>query len=79
MHITKCDAGDEESRKNMRDALGPGQIDAMLRQAIQMCWMVLPEDKRTVDHLEAEIRRMIDRAMRDLRDDATAFGIGTDQ
>ena len=37
--------------------------------------MALPEDKRSVDELEKQIRRIVDRAIRDLRDDREAFGL----
>lgn len=57
----------------MRDMFGPAQIDQQIRQAIQFCWMGLPKDKRNVDELERQIRRLVDRAIRDLREDFDEF------
>lgn len=64
---------DPNAEKKMRSMFGPGQVDHQLRQVIQMCWMMLPEDKKTVDELEKQINRLLKRAMKDLREDAKAF------
>lgn len=66
---------DPEGTKKMRAMFGPGQIDTSVRQAIQMCWMMLPEGNKTVDELEKQFRRIVDRAIRDLREDSDAFGL----
>ena len=66
---------DPEGLKKMREMFGPGQVDRSVRQAIQMCWMMLPEDGKSVDELEKQFRRIVDRAIKDLRDDAQAFGL----
>jgi hypothetical protein len=57
----------------MREMFGPGQIDHFVRQAIQFCWMGLPKENRTVDELERQIRRIVDRALRDVREDFDQF------
>lgn len=67
------DADDDDAREKMRDMFGPTQIDQQLRQAIHFCWMGLPNDKRTVDELERQIRRLVDRALRDVREDFDEF------
>ena len=59
----------------MSAMFGPGHVDQALRQAIQACWMALPKDRRTVDNVEKEIRRLVDRALDNLRDDVKAFGV----
>lgn len=61
---------DEEG---MSQFFGPGQIDQTIRQAIQMCWMSLPKDKKNVEEVERQIRRLVERALKDLREDAEAF------
>lgn len=68
------EAGDEKNLANMRDLFGPGQIDQLIRQAIQFCWMGLPKEKQNVDEMERQIRRIVDRALRDFRDDRVEFG-----
>ncbi|HYV38564.1 MAG TPA: hypothetical protein VE988_22965 [Gemmataceae bacterium] len=70
------DSNDKDAANKMRAMLGPGQIDQQIRQAIQTCWMMLPEGKKTVDELESQIRRMVDRALKDMRDDADQFLLG---
>jgi hypothetical protein len=74
-----CEASDganpEEDRKSMREFLGPQAVDNAVRQAISTCWMILPEDRRTVAAVEAEVRRVVERALANLRDDASAFGV----
>lgn len=66
---------DPEMNRKMREMFGPAHVDQQLRSAMQMCWMLLPDDRRTVDELEKQFRRMIDRAIQDFRDDADAFGL----
>ena len=63
---------DAARRSGMR---GAGQVDQRFRGAIQQCWMLLPDDRKNVDAVEAEIRRLVDRALADLREDVRAFGV----
>jgi hypothetical protein len=60
----------------MREIFGPGQLDQQIRHAIQTAWMMLPDDRKTVGELETQLRRTVDRALKDLRDDAEQFGLG---
>jgi hypothetical protein len=76
MAMEEFDARDPEAIKGMRGFLGPQQADQQIRQAIQFCWMALPPDKQNIDEVEKQIRRIVDRALRDLREDADAFGLG---
>ena len=65
---------DEEAFDKMRDFFNPSQVDHSVRQALQMCWMMLPKDKRNAGELERQFRRIVDRALRDMREDDQAFG-----
>jgi len=58
----------------MADFFGPAEIDQMIRQGIQFCWMALPKERRNCDELEAQVRRIVDRALKDFRDDRAQFG-----
>jgi hypothetical protein len=69
--------GDEFAAEKMADFFGPQQVDQTIRQAIQFCWMSLPKDRRTSDELESQMRRLVDRALKDFRDDRKAFGQDT--
>lgn len=68
---------DPDAERKLQQFFSPQQIDQMVRQGIQFCWMCLPADKRNVAEVEAQFRRIVDRALRDLREDAAAFGMGT--
>jgi hypothetical protein len=70
------DSNDPDATKKMREMFGPGQLDEQIRQAIQICWMMLPEDRKTVAELEQQVRRVVDRALKDLHEDANVFGLG---
>lgn len=72
MMLGKFNPDDEDPFKGM---FGPGQIDSQLRSMLQMCWMILPKDKKTIDDLERMFRPMVDRAFKDMRDDRDAFGL----
>lgn len=50
-------------------------IDASIRQAISICWTSLPSERRNPDEVEKEIRRIVDRSIRALREDISAFGL----
>ena len=65
------DGGDEQ---DMSRLFGPGHVDQVIRQAIQACWMGLPKEKRNVQEVESQIRRLVDRALANLREDHEAFG-----
>lgn len=69
------DSGDAEQK--MAEWFGPAQVDQAVRQAIQFCWMGLPKERRTADEMEAQVRRIVDRALKDFRDDMKAFGKGS--
>ena len=47
----------------------PGAADNMMRQTMQLCWMDLPIGNRSIDALEAEMKRLLDRAFANLRED----------
>ena len=77
MSVEKFDFDDNESLDKMRDRMqamfSPIQVDQSLRQAIGMCWMALPGEKRNIDELERQVRFMVDRAFKDMREDAKTF------
>ena len=67
------DEGDDDAAERMADVFGPGQIDQMIRQGIHFCWMSLPKARRNADELERQIRRIVDRALADFREDQDEF------
>lgn len=77
MAMIRMDGGepDDEAMVRFQKLFGPTQVDQMIRQAISMCWMGLPVQKKAIDEVEKQISRMVQRALDDLREDATAFGI----
>jgi len=75
MMIEKLDPGDPELPDRMRGFFGPEQVDTQIRGAIQTCWMMLPPNRKNVDGVEKEIRRIVDRALRDLREDSQSFSM----
>mgnify|MGYP001587942125 CR=1 FL=1 len=60
--------------KMMRSLHGPQAVDSFLRQAVTTCWALLPEDKRTPENLDQEVRRRLDRVLAEFKDDAETFG-----
>jgi hypothetical protein len=70
-----CDPGSEdESRKRLAamDRM-TGQVDLMIRQGVNFCWMMLPPEGRTAEHLQKQVQRIVDRALKDHQDDIKAF------
>jgi hypothetical protein len=68
--ISHRDAGADDRFRSM---FGPGQVDQAIRQALQMCWMMLPKEQQTPDQVEAHFRRLVERALKDLREDGATF------
>ena len=64
----------EENAEKMAEFFGPGQVDQTIRQAIHFCWMTLPKERRNVDELEKQVRRIVERALADIREDSAHFG-----
>jgi hypothetical protein len=71
------DPNDPEQLRQMHAFFGPQHVDQQIRQAIQSCWMALPLDRKNVDGVEKEIRRIVERALKDLREDDQSFGVPT--
>ena len=74
--MTHSTEGGDLNGKRMARMMGPGVVDQQIRGTIQTCWMAMPEDKKTVNHVESEIRRLMERALKDLREDSDTYGIG---
>jgi hypothetical protein len=68
--------GDEDARaEGMSDFFfGPAQVDQTVRMALQHCWMAVPKASRTTEEVERHFRRIVERALKDLREDCEAFG-----
>jgi hypothetical protein len=60
--------------ETMADFFGPAQVDQTVRQALQFCWMALPKERRNAEELERQFRRIVERALKDFREDSQAFG-----
>ena len=60
---------DDVDPQEFANALGPGAVDHMLRRAMDICWMTMARDRRSVDGLAEEMRRLLERAIQDMRQD----------
>jgi hypothetical protein len=52
----------------------PAHLDQTVRQAIQLCWSVIPKNRRTTEELEKQFRRVVERALKDFAEDKAEFG-----
>jgi hypothetical protein len=73
-HELPDNSGNKESPDNPLNALGPDAVDRMIRQAISICWMLLPEERRNAQTIASEIRRIVERAIANLVEDELVFG-----
>jgi hypothetical protein len=66
---------DIDLRENLEPLIvfGPGHVDQQVRRAIEECWMALPDQRKSLDEVERQMRRLLDRAIRDFKEDAAAF------
>jgi hypothetical protein len=79
MAVFSHSGDDEEARKKhleaMRDMFSPAQVEQTIGQAISICWMMLPPERKSVGTVVAEMRRIFERSIKNLEEDAAAFGI----
>ncbi len=75
-HFSPEDA--DKAAEFTRRMMDPQAVDQMIHQAISICWMMLPAEKKTIEGLEGEVRRIVDRALSNLKEDARALGIQVD-
>ncbi|MFI5461268.1 MAG: hypothetical protein ACHRXM_38180 [Isosphaerales bacterium] len=54
---------------------GPMAMDRFIKQMIYVCWILLPKERKSLESLEKEIRRLVDRAFKDLKDDCESLNI----
>ena len=69
-----AETGDLGNVANSGDSVCPAMVDLHIRRAIPICWMLLPEERRSVSTVAAEIRRIVDRILGDLKEDNQLFG-----
>jgi hypothetical protein len=74
MTETKVTVPPEVAAKMLQSIHGPQAVDQLLRSAVSLCWMMLPDDRKNADEVEREMRRLLDRVIANLREDAKAFG-----
>jgi hypothetical protein len=60
VHDAVANGGDdgENSIDKMSEMFCPGHVDQTILAANQACWMALPMDRRTVDEVEKQTRRI---------------------
>jgi hypothetical protein len=71
--MTKLDPNDPESLSKLLHQESPDAASDSIKQAIILGWWLLPKDLRTEENLELEIRRLVDDAIRDFREDKDRF------
>jgi hypothetical protein len=77
--MTKLDSKDPESLSKFLHDTFPDAANDSIRKAIVFGWWLLSKDQRTDENLEREIRRLVDDAIRDFREDKDRFlrsGVG---
>ncbi len=54
-------------------AIAISGVDQRIRDSIQNLWLAFPKEEATVANLEEHFRRLVDRALRDLKEDMNYF------
>lgn len=70
-----CEMPEGGGLSSMREMFGPMAVDNAIRQAISVCWMCLPPERKNMDELASQLRRLLDRALENAREDGSAFGM----
>jgi hypothetical protein len=50
----------------------PGTVDLKIRQAVRCAWIMLPAEQKSRAEVERVIRQIVDRVLKDFREDAEA-------
>jgi hypothetical protein len=61
------------SKPSLMGGLAPQAVDIKIREAIGLCWFMLPEEQRSWDQVEKEISRIVKRALDNYRDDLSTL------
>ena len=67
---------DKDGMGKMLASMGPGMVDQLVRQAVQFCWMQMPAERQNPADVGMEVRRILDRAIRNLAEDVAAMRPG---
>ncbi len=54
-------------------AIAISGVDQKIRETLQSLWLSLPREEATVENLERHFRRLVDRALTDLKEDMNYF------
>ncbi len=58
----------DEDLEEVAKALEPSVVEEQLKGAVQLCWFILPKERRSLNSVEAEIAGILSRIFRELRD-----------
>jgi hypothetical protein len=66
-----------DPKEKMRELLDPMSFtNRCVKDLIRFCWhFLVPPDRKTIDELEKQLHFLIDRAVKDLREDPESLGL----
>jgi hypothetical protein len=79
MTLERFDPEDRDVFERLRLMLSPQDVERQFRKAIQICWITMEPDKQNVQEVEKHVRRIVERALHDLREDPDSFGLPPSQ
>lgn len=62
-----------DDEKDFESFKSPLMIDQQIQAAAQLCWMMLPEDRRNENELRKELTRIVNRICDNLGEDLKHF------
>lgn len=64
---------DDQADREARSVIGPDAVDRCIRQAVGLCWGLLPRHRRNTREVKKEIQRIVERVLQNLDEDKEAF------
>ncbi len=64
-----------KNSEEFRRLIGPGAVDQAIRNALHLMWMMY-YDSKNLDEVESEFQRLVDRAMKDYRENQDRWRTG---
>jgi hypothetical protein len=57
----------QSALQKIETTAGAARVDDTIREAIEHCWITMPPHKQNAAAVSAEIRRLVNQALRDLQ------------
>ena len=77
IELSEMTPDDEKAADGMRAMFGPLQVDQQIRQAVELCWNMLPSDQKNLEQLEVAMGRIVKQELAKFRETNPPFDVSS--